>query len=196
MVSSLQRRAIQKIIDRAISLGVDVPAEVGALTRLDHADNLGALLWVKANPDRTDEVFGCCHGDALGGPDRCTCWQPVYDIDQAAPVPPARPEDIEVRLRPCGDCAFRKDSPERADEWTEEALLGLPATGEPFWCHDGMRRPIRWDHPDGRTVPGSTSDWRPAMVGPVPFRADGRPGLLCAGWAARTCAGDRTGSTR
>lgn len=195
MASSLQRRAIQRIIDKATSLGVDVPIEVQALTRIDHGDNLGALLWVKANPGRADEVFGCCYGEALGGPERCTCWVPVYDIEQAIPVPPAGPKGIQVRGKLCGDCAFRNDSPERADEWTEEVLLGLPAAGELFWCHDGMRRPAHWEHPDGRTVPGSTADWRPAMIGPMPFRASGEPGLLCAGWAARTRAADRAAVT-
>lgn len=190
MASSLVRLAVQRLIDKANSLGVDVPADVQALARVDHADNLGALLWVKANPDQVDEVFGCCYGEALGGAERCTCWTPVYDVDQADPVPPSSPDGIQVRHALCGDCAFRKDSAERADEWSEEALLSLPAAGEPFWCHDGMRRPVRWEHPDGRTVAGSTADWRPAKVGPVPFRADGRPGLLCAGWAARAVRAD------
>lgn len=48
-----------------------------------------------------------------------------------------------------------------------------------------MRRPVRWEHPDGRTIDGSPDDWQPAIINGLPYRADGRPGLLCAGWAAR-----------
>nr|MDT0660822.1 hypothetical protein [Micromonospora sp. DSM 115978] len=62
--------------------------------------------------------------------------------------------------------------------------LAVPTT--PFWCHQGMRRPFRWEHPDGRTVDGSPDDYQPPTLAGVPFRADGSPGLLCAGWAART----------
>lgn len=91
----------------------------------------------------------------------------------------------------CGDCAFRKDSPERREAFLEEALMELPTTGQPFYCHEDMRRPVRWEHPDGRTVEGSTADWQPPIIGGLPYRLDGRPGLLCAGWAARADAVDR-----
>lgn len=184
MTGTLHRRAIQRLIDRATTLGITVPAEIRALTRIDHSQNLGALLWTKANPDRADETFGCCYGDALDGATRCTCWTPVFDLDQAAPIPPACPDDLHTRNRACNDCAFRKDSPERADPFTAEELLNLAPAGETFWCHDGMRRPTHWQHPDGRTIPGSDADWQPAILAGIPYRADGRPGLLCASWAA------------
>jgi hypothetical protein len=110
---------------------------------------------------------------------------PVFDVEQQRPRPPAGPEELAVQRALCGDCAFRKGSPERADEWTESALFDLAASSVPFWCHQGMRRPVRWEHPDGRTVAGSTDDWQPPMVAGIPYQADGTPGLLCAGWAAR-----------
>lgn len=65
-----------------------------------------------------------------------------------------------------------------------------PGRGEPFWCHDGIRRPVAWRHPNlpGVVIPGSPSDYQPPMIGGVPFRADGRPAALCAGWVARAAA--------
>lgn len=189
---AIQRRAIQRLIDQATELGLTIPAEVRALTRIDHSTNFGALLWTKANPGRADESSGCCWGDALDGAERCTCWEPVFDCDQATPQPPTSLDDIHTRPHPCGDCAFRKDSPERADTWAEEELLNLAPAGETFWCHDGMRRPTHWQHPDGRTIAGSDADWQPAILAGIPYRADGRPGLLCAAWAARAIRHTRT----
>ncbi|MEU4754889.1 hypothetical protein AB0F93_28345, partial [Micromonospora tulbaghiae] len=110
--------------------------------------------------------------------------RPVFDVDQADPQLVTSPADITVRARMCGDCAYRPGSPERSEEFMAEELLALPEEGKAFYCHDGMRRPARWEHPDGRVVDGSTDDWQPPMVAGVPYRVAGRPGLLCAGWAA------------
>jgi hypothetical protein len=129
------------------------------------------------------------------GPARCTCWEPVFDVDQAEPqlrelggdsAGNKIPANVTTRHQRCGDCAFRRDSPERSEVYTEEELLCLAESGEPFWCHDGMRRPIAYRHSDLGDVPASPDDWQPPTAGGVPFRADGRPGLLCAGWAAET----------
>lgn len=182
MPSDFERRAIQRLIDKATDMGVEVPRKVAEIVCADQR-NIGAMLWVKANPGADGP--GCCWGDVNGGPDSCNCWVPVFDVDQAEPVMPASPADFEVQRRVCGDCAYRKDSPERADSYTEETLLALPAEGQAFYCHEGMRRPVLWKHPDGRMVAGSPDDWQPPTVRGVPFRIDGRPGLLCAGWAAR-----------
>lgn len=38
-------------------------------------------------PDAGEGV--CCMGAAAMGPERCTCWEPVYDLDQADPDPTA-----------------------------------------------------------------------------------------------------------
>lgn len=183
MPNPLERRAIQRVIDLATELGVDVPPAVGQMVCVDAPVNNGARLWARAHPDKDGP--GCCWGDVIKGPEGCNCWVPVFDTVQADPVPPGRPDDIEVQAGMCGDCAFRKGSPEREHAYSEEALLSLPAEGKAFYCHEGMRRPVRWEHPDGRTVAGSPDDWQPPMVAGLPYRLDGRPGLLCAGWAAR-----------
>jgi hypothetical protein len=178
-VSGLELRAVDRAIGLARDAGLDVPPEI--LRIKSHLEHGGAPpAWIKANPGT---VAGCCIGEAVYGPARCTCWEPVFATEQAPPALPASAAEIEVRARRCGDCAFRKDSPERAETYTEEELLGLAAAGEPFWCHDGMRRPVAYRHPVHGDVPAESGDWQPATVGGVPFRADGRPGLLCAGWA-------------
>lgn len=68
-------------------------------------------------------------------------------------------------------------------------LLDLEALPN-FWCHQGIRRPVAYRHPDGRVRPVEDSaDYRPPMgkVAPtgeqVPYRADGTPAERCAGWA-------------
>lgn len=180
VINDFERRAVQRIIDRANTVGVAVPRDIAGL--LEHGrSNHGAILWARAHPG--EDGPGCCWGAAQHGPEGCTCWVPVYDVVQAPPVPPV--EDLPVQKAMCGDCAFRKGSPERDGSWREEALLTLAEDGLPFYCHEGIRRPVRWEHPDGRQVEGVPDDWRPPVVQGVPYRIDGRPGLLCAGWAAR-----------
>lgn len=153
-----------------------------AAVHLDgHSGNPGALLWARAHPQ--EQGTGCCYGDAFGGPEGCTCWTPEYDAEQHEPRPPTTAADLRAAAQPCGDCAYRRDSPERAHD--PDWLLDLPGQGALFWCHEGMRRPARWRHPDGRTVDGDPDDWRPPLAGGIPYRLDGRPGLLCAGWTAR-----------
>lgn len=125
---------------------------------------------------------GCCYGSAVNGPGHCTCWEPVYDLDQAEPDITLKPG---VMPRRCSDCAFLRNSPERADEYASEHLDRLVADGERFWCHDGMRRPKYWRHPSGATTEGDPADYQPPIIDGVPYRADGRPGDLCAGWTAR-----------
>lgn len=130
-----------------------------------------------------DDYTYCCHGSAMSGdPLDCTCWEPVYDLDQTAPDPTVEPSD---QPEMCADCAYRSDSPERADADDSEMLGGLPDGDNPFWCHQGIRRPTRWRHPLGREVPGDPADYRPPLVAGVPYQADGQPALRCAGWVAR-----------
>jgi hypothetical protein len=127
----------------------------------------------------------CCIGAAVLGPDRCTCWEPVYDLDQQPPRTELRDD---VRDSMCADCAYRPDSPERtgdpqaAGDW--ESLQVLAAGGNPFWCHAGMRRPVAFRHPSGVEIGGSDLDYAPPIVNGVPYRADGTPGDVCAGWEA------------
>ena len=187
-MSSFERLAVQRILDEAVAAGVEVPAAVSDVAAwLAHAEDhtsYAARTWAEQNPG-DDYPVGCCIGNDVGGPDRCTCWEPVYDTAQAVPQPLQRAEDVTVRDRLCGDCAFRKGSPERAETFLEVTLFSLAEQRKPFYCHDGMRRPAYWQHPDGRRVEGSPDDWQPPIVGGVPYRLNGRPGMLCAGWAAR-----------
>lgn len=186
---SLERRYVDRVIATARDAGVDIPPEVMAIQHMVEHGAAPIDAWLAANPGRTEDdadalAAGCCMGQAVYGVRRCTCWEPVYDCDQAEPVLPVPAGSITVRPGGrCGDCAFRKDSPERAELWSEEELLGLAVAGEPFWCHDGMRRPAFYEHPKLGRVSGSTADWRPPQLSGVPFKRDGSPGFLCAGWA-------------
>jgi transcription elongation factor Elf1 len=112
----------------------------------------------------------------------------VYDLEQQDP----RIDEHETaRNAMCGDCAYRRDSPERANSDTVAAysdqLDSCVDEGRPFWCHDGMRRTIHHRHPDGRTRTDQATDasYDPPIVERRPYRADGSPALLCAGWFTR-----------
>lgn len=116
----------------------------------------------------------CCYGDAEYGPTGCTCWDPVYDLEQKPPVITAVSGTRRTR---CVDCAFRADSPERADGMVLEALPN-------FMCHQGIRRPVAFVHPDGRRREvHDSADYQPPIIGGIPYRADGRPADECAGMA-------------
>lgn len=189
-MSAFEKAAIQHLIDQATQLGVPIPAEVHAALVVagQHGSGVGARTWVELHPDQDTwppEARGCCIGSAVYGAGRCTCWTPVFELEQADPQPPECPDDLTAQPRMCGDCAFRKGSPERAVTYSEEMLFALAASKTPFWCHQEMRRPARWVHPQLGSVPGSDDDWQPPTVDGIPYRADGRPGLLCAGWIAR-----------
>lgn len=139
-------------------------------------------------PDLPDAGKGaCCMGAAIYGPDRCTCWVAVYDVEQQ-PVTPGLPPPPNP-LRMCGDCAYRPHSPERegAEGYAgdEELLDDLVATGTPFFCHAGVRRVVAWRHPSGVEIPGHPGAYDPPIENGVPYQADGTPGLLCAGWLLR-----------
>lgn len=147
--------------------------------------------------DRPDAGGGlCCIGAAMRGPESCTCWAAVYDMDQVAPVP-AEPT---VRVKPCEDCAYNTDSPEKRGDETVDGDAGqldaIVRRGERFFCHQGIRRPLRFEHrpedcaPGDRliphaTVPGDEADYSPPIRSGVPYKADGSPADVCAGWAAR-----------
>lgn len=183
-MSAFEQAVVQRVIDLAVAIGVDVPAEIYAARDAAGDHRLGgAVLWARAHPEDVD-VRGCCMGEAVKGAEFCTCWAAVFDVEQQPARPPRRPGDIGVAPAMCGDCAYRPGSPERQLAGGHDELLDLARGGRPFYCHSGMRRPVRWEHPDGRVVAGSPDDWQPLMVGGVPYRADGSPGLLCAGWAA------------
>lgn len=140
----------------------------------------------------------CCseverRGVENGGPG-CTCWTPVYAEPQRPPVP-----GIPVARRaPCRTCACHVAAGQLSDgselpAGLEEAyawLVARAARGEAFYCHEGARVPIRWEHPtepprapaDHYVDDAGHSDWPPPMVDGVPYRADGRPAELCFAW--------------
>lgn len=139
---------------------------------------------------RDDYPQGCCIGSAMRGWDHCTCWEKVFDLDQSAPVEIVQRADCAERSSSCNDCAYRQDSPERSgDDYVEENLLDLAETGQPFWCHEGMRRVVALVHPDGRRIdlPDETRfhDYDPLQFDGVAYKADGTPAVICGGWAAR-----------
>ena len=183
-MNALEQSIVQRVIDRAVAAGVPVPEEISAIRdRAGEHTLSGARLWLAAHPE-DQEVRGCCWGEIVKGPEYCLCWEPVFDVNQQPPSAPLQPGDIMPAPAMCGDCAYRPGSPERQLPGGHDELLDLAASGQAFYCHTGMRRPTRWEHPDGRAVAGSPNDWQPPMVGGVPYRVDGSPGLLCAGWAA------------
>lgn len=47
-----------------------------------------------------------------------------------------------------------------------------------------MRQPAHWRHPSGAMTPGSPMNYQPPIVDGTPYKADGTPGDLCAGWVA------------
>lgn len=127
----------------------------------------------------------CCYGAIMYGPQRCTCWDARYDQEQADPVP-GKPA---TRDRLCADCAFRPGSPERLGvpgyNGSEGELDDLVMTGSPFYCHQGLRHQVSLVHPSGAEVQAHPGAYDPPIVDGVPYKADGTPGELCAGWAAR-----------
>jgi hypothetical protein len=132
----------------------------------------------------------CCIGSAVYGPRRCTCWEPVYDLDQTQPDTTVGGEP-NIRRRMCDECAYRPNSPERngdpqfvGDAEFLEQLAADPSRR--FWCHQGMRKVIAWRHPSGMEIPDRPgASYDPPSIDGVPYLANGRPGQLCAGWDAR-----------
>lgn len=120
------------------------------------------------------------------GASRCTCWEEVYDLEQQPQEVDGDPRDLATtRKKCCHDCAYRSDSPEKA-RGEAEVLEGY-AEGErsEFWCHQGIRRIIGWRHPDGRYVEAPPGCYDPpGREHGVLFKADGKVGERCAGWAA------------
>jgi hypothetical protein len=164
----------------------------GLLRALDSLIQAGQALAIIA----AGSPWTCCIGVIERGPAACTCWRPVYDLDQTDPDPDTvialvlGTEQPPTRHRMCEDCAYRPNSPERSGDermaGDADELERLAATGTRFWCHDGMRRPIAWRHPLGMRIPAAgDGDYQPPIIEGIPWRADGSPGLLCAGWSAR-----------
>lgn len=155
----------------------------------------GPLRLPKGIPDLSSDADPCCEGRALHGPRGCTCWVEVFSLPGQAdprPGPPGPP----VPLRPCGDCAYGHDSPEKRGEPGYAADAGdlerLAAERIPFYCHAGVRYLIGYVHPEsGRSWSPQLGDYRPPVIAGVPYQADGQPAVLCAGWLLRAAVLDR-----
>lgn len=137
-------------------------------------------------PDDAYDI--CCAGAAMKGVAYCTCWEPVFDLEQAELDLTSQPTQ---RAKCCHDCAYRPDSPERQEgSGREKDVIGLAHTeGAEFWCHQGVRRPVVYRHPDGREIPGDPDDYRPPETKNADgvaciWKADGTAGERCAGWDA------------
>lgn len=131
---------------------------------------------------------GCCMGAAARGPEYCTCWQPVHDLEQVAPCD-AELADMDTRATACVDCAFRAGSPERRSQpgygHSADDLDELIYSEGMFACHEGMRRIVALVHPSGvRVEVTEPNAYDPPRVRGVVFRADGTPALHCGGLAA------------
>jgi hypothetical protein len=196
-VSAFELAAVQRVVDEGLSMGIQPPPEiVDVLNRLS-TDGFHwmypARRWQELHPD--DDRPWCCEA-AANDSTRCTCWVAEYDDVQSAELQPVTClADLAVRPRGCSDCAYLPGSAERREAFLADELMAAPAEGRAFYCHDGMRRPARWRHPDGRVVDGHPDAWEPPIAGGVPYRLDGSPALLCAGWAARAAAPVRRADT-
>ncbi|MFE7747072.1 hypothetical protein [Nocardia sp. NPDC057455] len=136
----------------------------------------------------------CCLASVLD-PTDCTCWRrvvaphPTTQV-QAGPSP--------VRGRRCGDCAYRPDSPERqANDGDRPRFVPEHV----FYCHDGLPKTVAWVHPSGAVrMADEDDDYAPIIWSGRVWQADGRPALVCAGWAADNrgyyAARDRPGTPR
>jgi hypothetical protein len=147
-----------------------------------------SLLLHGTAPDLPDAGNGgCCYGAAVYGPQRCTCWTPVYDLEQQEVTPGLPLPPIPVQM--CHDCAYRPHSPEREGDadvaGSGELLDELVRSREPFYCHQGIRHPVAYRHPSGAEIPGHPAGYDPPIVDGVPCKADGTPADLCAGWLLR-----------
>lgn len=139
-------------------------------------------------------LSACCQG-ATQSPTDCICWVPEYDLDQQPPIPGDHLV-TEARSTACEDCAYRPNSPERQGDEAYVADFDSFDAGV-FYCHQGMRKPLRWRHQGLGIVVEATGDYYapPMRIGAdgnsVPFKADGTPGDRCAGWAAQRRAEGR-----
>ncbi len=124
----------------------------------------------------------CCYGAAVYDGERCTCWEHIVEPE---PTRDVQEGPMPVNPQRCGDCAYRRDSPERQMR-DGDTMPYIP--GHIFMCHVGMPKVVRIVHPCGETreVPAGVEydDYRPVERGDRAWQADGRPAVVCAGWAA------------
>lgn len=135
-----------------------------------------------ANMPAPDPLAPCCYGSADSEDGTgCTCWTSVLDREATRDV---QEGPSPIRSVMCGDCAYRPGSPEREEEGGDPPDYTLR---QPFYCHTGMPRAVGYRHPalGDAVVPAPTDDdYRPMIRNGLAWQADGRPAVLCAGWAA------------
>lgn len=135
----------------------------------------------------------CCEGAATRGPDHCSCWEPVYDVEQQ----PLMEGPREIRPSMCEGCAYRPGT--EAAQW--RADTGIPDRAKEFFCHIGTRKLIAWRHPSGLEIahgpdhgpyaypddpePVAEAEHDGPTVDGRPYDADGSPSPICTGWAVR-----------
>lgn len=120
----------------------------------------------------------CCMGAAFTDGERCTCWVAISYPEQEE----RQEGPMNICRKMCHDCAYRNDSPERAD-----AGGAVPDYGRdrPFVCHQGTPITTVWVHPmTGVTRKPERDSYVIAQADGRTWLADGRPGEFCAGWAA------------
>lgn len=82
-----------------------------------------------------------------------TIWEPFDPAD----VPDPKYEPLGAFKQPCGNCAFRKGSPEQQSGRLDK-IRPKNWQGPFFFCHKGV--PIDPEHPDGFAYPGGGKDGR------------------------------------
>ena len=125
-----------------------------------------------------DPDLPCCMASAVTGGRDCTCWTPVLDIE---PSDQLQQGPMIARRKACADCAYRAGSPERQ---ADDGALPSYSRNEPFFCHQGLAKVVRWEHTSGAVHVPEGDDYQPVTHLDHIWLADGRPGEYCAGWAA------------
>lgn len=159
----------------------------------------GILEALFAPPAPDDADVPCCMAAVNTDGRSCTCWEPIrldlddlhrVDVDQVVAElrdtpPTSRLCEGPPAIRPtmCGDCAYRPGSPERQRADGEQLDYSIR---DRFYCHDGMPAVVAWWHPPTGTVTRvqDRAHYAPEIRADLAWRHDGRPGTLCAGWAA------------
>jgi hypothetical protein len=132
----------------------------------------------EATPPPPEQTEPCCATAAMTDMESCTCW---VDVVWPEPEPDVEHGPSPLRDRLCGDCAFRKDSPERQAIGGDQLPYGPQQV---FTCHAGMPKVTARVHaPTGVTVRPELDDYQPVSRGRQSWQADGQPAEICAGWA-------------
>lgn len=158
------------------------------------------LLGAEAGDTHSEPRAGTALDLGSGGAVSGTPRDRTRAIPRAAGAAAARGAQPPLPLPPvpcvlCADCAYRPDSPERSGDETYqgagEELDRIVQAGEPFYCHQGIRRVVALRHPSGVEVPSHPGDYQPPIVRGFPWKADGTPASICVGWLIRRAAAQR-----